>query len=452
MKQSTALLLALTALCVPSLSTATKLSLKASHRGDDDDTSSDSESTVALAEETSTSACLSHICGTGYHPKDDAQKINGSASDTNCCNPTCGLFSCTNGFKTQPLYASNVGATNEECCDKTCSIFAGCEEGTGVPSSKTNTAGISKAECCEPKCTRHSCVGDWTQDTSKKDVVAASNEECCTKSCSSVQCDRSIGLIPNLDRSDKAGNTTDYCCQKVCKYYSASCPANTGIMDSKKMKVTEASTTLAAVAECCDAKCSGHSCDDGYALVKVRLNQYVSTVFNGCCEKTCAAHTCSANLVKVTANENHTQPSDEACCEKTCALYICPHGWFNTTNATMLASTTLSNATCCAPSCEGYTCSAGMTLRPTAASVPHPGDASHECCESTVCKDLRDNFGQLSAAQNCNDFSGVGNTECTGKYKMFNTSGAITVVPCIMNDISICSMDDTRVSSGCSDM
>jgi len=415
---------------------------------------------LAIKKKKKTSACMSHVCSDGFSPKGNFDNITAAASDANCCNPTCRLWNCTDGFKPDATYSNNVGSSNEECCDKTCSIFEGCDAATGVPPSKMDDAGTTKEQCCAPKCMSHSCIAEWTQDLSKRDVVAASNTECCQQSCTAVKCSAASGLISHPDRMDKAGNTTDYCCQKTCKHYASSCPADTGELPEKLLQVVPAgSSTSDVVGQCCAAKCSGHTCAAGYSLKPTQLDDFVSTAFNGCCEKTCAAHTCSTGLARVAAHDNQTQPSDGACCEKTCALYVCPSGWFNSSDSTKLAGVNRSNANCCEMSCDDYTCGTGMSLRPSPSTIERVGDEATACCESTICAELRDDYSPTSAAQSgsstegadCNDFSGMDN--CTKKYKMFNISGSITAVPCIVDStLDICKMDDSRVVTSCSDL
>lgn len=454
MKQATGTFYALMTLC------CVLSCLRAAKVRSNNENKDSPDGAVALAIKKKTSACNSHVCSDGFHPKADFDNITGAASDATCCNPTCRLFTCTNGFKSDATYSNNVGSSNEECCDKTCAIFQGCAAGTGVPPSKNDEAGITKEKCCAPKCMTHSCIADWTQDLSKRNVVAASDAECCQQSCTAVKCNAASGLVSHPNRMDQAGNTTEYCCQKTCKYHAGSCPANTGVLPEKLMQVVPAgSSTADAVGKCCAAKCSGHTCAAGYVLKPGQLYDYVSKAFNGCCEKTCAAHTCSTGLSKVARNDNHTQPSDGACCEKTCALYVCPSGWFNSTDSTKLAGVNRSNANCCEMSCQDFTCGAGTSLRPSPSTIPRSGDAATTCCESTICAELRDDYSPTSAAQSgsstegadCNDFSGMDN--CTKKYKMFNISGAITAVPCVVDSVlNICKMDDSRVVTGCSDI
>eukprot|EP00930_Biecheleria_cincta_P086452 TRINITY_DN75732_c0_g1_i1.p1 TRINITY_DN75732_c0_g1~~TRINITY_DN75732_c0_g1_i1.p1 ORF type:complete len:457 (+),score=77.17 TRINITY_DN75732_c0_g1_i1:95-1465(+) len=454
MKQATGIFCSLMTLCsvLPCLRAA---KVRSSNKNKDlpDDA-------VALAAEKQKLACSSHVCSDGFSPKTNFDNITGSATDGNCCNPTCRRWTCGKGFKSDASYASNVGASDEECCDKTCTVFQGCDEGTGVPESKMDVSGITKEVCCAPKCTSHSCIGEWTQDLSKSDVVADSDAECCQQSCTAVKCSADSGLISHPDRLDQAGKTTSYCCQKTCTYYASSCPANTGVLPEKLLQVVPAgSSTSDAVGQCCAAKCSGHTCAAGYVLKPGQLNEFVSKAFTGCCEKTCAAHTCSTGLKKAADKDNHTQPSDAACCDKTCELYACPSGWFNSTDSTKLSSVNRSNANCCEMSCAGYTCASGMTLRSSAGTIPRVGDAETTCCEAALCEDLRSKYTPTSAAQagsstegaDCNDFSGMDN--CTTKYKMFNISGTITAVPCIVDPVlNICKMDDSRVVTGCSDL
>eukprot|EP00930_Biecheleria_cincta_P035986 TRINITY_DN24710_c0_g1_i1.p1 TRINITY_DN24710_c0_g1~~TRINITY_DN24710_c0_g1_i1.p1 ORF type:complete len:446 (+),score=86.28 TRINITY_DN24710_c0_g1_i1:93-1430(+) len=410
------------------------------------------------AEKKDASACSSHVCSDGYHPKANYDNITGDATDANCCNPTCRRWTCTSGYKAHPEYASNIGASNAECCDKTCSLVT-CREGTGVSASKANEAGVTEEACCTPTCRFHSCIGNWAQDLSKKDYASDKDEDCCQQSCLAVECKSELGLMHHPDRTDKAGTTTAFCCRKTCSYYAGQCPADTGLPKEKMKKLVSSTSTSGALAECCDAKCSGHTCAAGYTLTPVKSDEFVSKAVPGCCEKTCKAHDCSAGFVKVPANDNLTQPSDMTCCAPSCKFWACPSGYFNSTDSTKLSGVDRSHDNCCEKSCEGYSCSAGTTLRPSPSSIPRMGDdINAACCESTVCKELREErtptsvqAGTSTAGLDCNDFSDP-DQNCSSKYKLFNISGALTAVPCIMSNLSLCKMDDSRVVTECSDL
>lgn len=416
------------------------------------------EDTLALASKKKIGACSSHVCSAGYHPKVNYENVTGDASDANCCDPTCRQWNCTDGYKAHPGYSNNVGQSNAECCDKTCSLFTTCSADTGVPASKANEAGITQEACCSPVCRVHSCIGNWAQDLSKKNVVSSKDEDCCQQSCLAVECKSESGLVHHPDRTDKAGNTTEFCCQKTCSYYKSQCPSDTGVAKEKLKKIVSSSSTSGALKECCDGKCSGHTCAPGYTSVLSKLDEFVSKAIPGCCEKTCKAFECSTGYVKAPANENQTQPSDLTCCEPTCALFSCPSGFFNSTESAKLSMTNRSNENCCEKGCEGYSCPTGATLRPSPTSIPRVGDTDEACCESTVCKELREERtptsvqnGTSTAGLDCNDFDDSADKNCSTKYKLFNVSGALTAVPCIMSNLGLCKMDDTRVVTECSD-
>lgn len=418
------------------------------------------DNTLALAAKKKvTSACSSHICSDGYHPKANYETVTGAATDANCCNPTCRRWTCTSGYKAHPEYAGNVGASNAECCDKTCSLFTSCRAGTGVSASKAEAAGITEDACCSPTCKFHSCIGNWAQDLSKINNVSDTDEDCCQKSCLTVECKSERGFVHHPDRTDKAGTTTDFCCQKMCSYYANQCPANTGIPTEKMEKRVSSTSTSGALGECCDVKCSGHTCASGYVLTPGKSDEFVSKAVPGCCEKTCKAHECSAGYVKITANDAQTEPSDMTCCAPTCKFWACPAGYFNSTSSAKLSMVNRSNDNCCEHSCRGYSCSEGMTLRPSPESIPRAGaDINSACCESAVCKELREDrtptsvqAGSSTAGLDCNDFSDP-DENCSSKYKLFNISGALTAVPCIMSNVSLCKMDDSRVVTECSDL
>lgn len=438
----------LVALCVLRFSSARK-------------SGNDPEKRLALMARKTGAPCSTHLCSSGYQPRADYDNrtVSGNATDANCCIPTCGLWNCSAGYKANAGYSPNVGAANEECCDRTCSLFT-CRSGTGVPASKANQAGNSQDACCIPTCRYHACLGNWAQDLSKINFTSEKDEDCCQQSCLAVACDESAGMKHNPDRTDKAGTTTDYCCQKTCKSYASQCPADTAVKSDMKSKLVVSTSTSGALTECCDAKCSGHTCADGYVLLPVNTHKFVSDAVPGCCQPTCAAWSCSTGYVRVPAFDNHTQPSDLTCCEATCALFICPDGYFNTTDSTKLSrKVNRSGDTCCDKDCVGFTCATGTSLRPTPESIAQTGDLNAACCEGTVCAELREDRTPTGTAQDgsstsgldCNDYSDPAEN-CSSKYKLFNISGAITAVPCIMSNLSLCRMDDARVMSDCSDL
>lgn len=467
MKQATGALNVLALCGVLALVRSTKM-MKA--RTDEDKPVAHSSS-VALAKASKAKAktCLTHRCSDGYHLKMNFSKLPGDATDQNCCNPTCKFWTCSDGWKSHVDYSNNVGASDKECCDKTCIMFTGCALGYGVPESKKNIPGVTKDQCCRPRCSNHMCIGDFAPDPAKLDLVAASNSECCAQSCAKVTCDNALGLVAHPDRQDKAGNTTEYCCQKVCKAYADQCPANTGVADDMRMEVVPATLGLVeASSHCCSGKCSGHSCPSGWLLKPSRLNEFVSKATSGCCEQTCAAHMCSKGWARLPGKDNDTNPSDLSCCEPTCEQYICPHGYFNSTDPLKLASANRSSANCCEGSCAHYACVHGTELRPHPATVPLPGNATvlqkeEICCEYDLCADLRQNY-QTLGAQIGNDTNGPDCSDlqpdenCSNKFVIFVASSdqsiehIPTFVPCVVDkELNVCKLDDTRVVQHCSE-
>jgi len=417
-----------------------------------------------FAEEVITrNACSSFDCPTNYRPKYNPQ-VNGTPSAAKCCNPTCALWTCTSGHKANAAYSGNEGASNQICCDQTCALNTDCPAGFAVPTSLRDAAGGSATECCRPKCSQHSCFNKWTQDLSKKDVAASSNSECCQPSCMSVACSRASGLAYWQDKMDKPGNTTDYCCQKRCKAYSSQCPSHTGVQESKEDTRVEASSTSAALSQCCDAKCSGKTCPSGYTLKGSLIRDMFEDQaqgYGGCCAKTCAAHTCSSGWTRAATRINNTMPSDANCCEPsaaTCGHYDCGLvGRHNVTDSSTLASTNTSRENCCQNTCRGTPCPAGKAA--IAGSGGLAATSVIVCCETQICAVMRA-ANRLAVVANLSDSSnstdgcnGLSQGTCPSRYDSVNNSGNLTLTPCAWDaTLSICSMNEAQSADDCAAM
>lgn len=393
--------------------------------------------------------CSSFQCPENYRPKYDPQGTTENASTEICCSPTCALWNCSSGYKANAHYFANLAESDNACCDLTCALFTKCPAGSAVPAELTSVTGATVSECCRPKCSQHSCYGLWAQDLSKKDLSADTDSECCQPSCASVICNENSGLSHHEDRIDKAGSTTEYCCQKRCRYYLSQCPNHQSVPQSKMDTKLEAISSSDALSKCCEDKCSGVVCSSGYILRNSPIQDmfvHEANFYGGCCYKTCAAYTCSSGWTAAAARVNNTMPSDANCCEPkaaTCADYDCRLvGLYNVTDANTLAITNTSRHNCCSQhTCQTFECPAGTTAKAGSTS-------SSVCCESKICSEMRE-AGRL-AVDECD---GLDEGTCSASYRSVNSSGTLTLTPCEWDaTLSNCSWSDTESADDCAAM
>ncbi|CAE7624309.1 Ttll1, partial [Symbiodinium necroappetens] len=335
---------------------------------------------------------FSYSCSEGYVLKSNFHEITGS-SDSECCQPTCALWSCTGHFVANDAYKGNTGSSNEQCCDQTCAAVT-CPKDQKVPLELRDSAGRTPKDCCKDTCAAVVCEPFHVPIRANLHSVYPDGEDqsfCCEPTCGAYTCDYRKGLV--LDRAKQmVPNPSDgTCCTATCS--KTACPAGFETRPENANKD-------AREVECCEPLCSSHSCSSGWVPDESRA-QRVGNTDQECCRRTCKEYTCSAGWATNPAAANEIGVDDETCCSKTCAQFqeqctgdYAPNGAKNNTVGHTAE-------TCCSKTCALYSCGAGVVI-PKSQSVV--GSSDELCCENSRCPAMR-KMTKLDNGKHCSSLS-----------------------------------------------
>jgi hypothetical protein len=121
-----------------------------------------------------------------------------------CCEKSCKLFSCPQGYISTNTSPEIVGSSNA-CCEESCEVFS-CPQGYISTNTSPEIVGSSDA-CCEESCEVFSCPQGYISTNTSPEIVGSSNA-CCEESCEVFSCPQ--GYLP-ID-SPQVGRTWQACC------------------------------------------------------------------------------------------------------------------------------------------------------------------------------------------------------------------------------------------------
>jgi len=134
--------------------------------------------------------CRAHLCSSGWvRHSNDSLLAEWGDTDEDCCEPTCGNFSCdveagwASDTTKLPLLLNDtdVGALPEKCCQKTCKQFDCPNELWMTPSTNLseNLTGFNDSICCSPACSQHTCQFGMVLIPDSNSTLGADDDICC---------------------------------------------------------------------------------------------------------------------------------------------------------------------------------------------------------------------------------------------------------------------------------
>ena len=403
------------------------------------------------------SLCCEHSCATiagtctvGTHtlkPLADRRtlKCANPASctfNTQCCEPTCGSYSCGAGFTAsvakRNLKCSAGPCSDEYCCTPTCAntgapaCAAGTVRRTGlvVCTGDTVATDCAIATCCQATCAHAdvvACPADHKLRVTPAPATircsgfagtSCTQGLCCNSMCSLQACSKAAGWQDKSGKADIVCGTTPgdcspvKCCDALCSNTAFSC--STHFQKKTNAAELKCPSTHQTCTDnlCCDAKCShpDFACAVGWtkkttAAATVCVDEVPARCTDDkCCDVLCSneAWSCSAGFHKkalagqIRCGADKSSCSDTLCCDATCSntAFACDTNYLKKATAAKLVCGDLAakctNTFCCDASCShnSFVCDIKFLKKTNGANITCGGKVDEACKTEACCDEI----------------------------------------------------------------
>eukprot|EP00931_Biecheleriopsis_adriatica_P081705 TRINITY_DN55069_c0_g1_i1.p1 TRINITY_DN55069_c0_g1~~TRINITY_DN55069_c0_g1_i1.p1 ORF type:complete len:268 (+),score=41.91 TRINITY_DN55069_c0_g1_i1:67-870(+) len=200
----------------------------------------------------------------------------------------CKHYPCPSGWTLKAGVGDDAGYSRVQCCDPTCELHQ-CMQGYQIRSNPATITGQgvpSEQACCERTCKAVGCQTGYVEKADVESLVlaesitdVAAHADCCDRSCALFDCTSlSMSLISNAE--NVSGNSKQTCCKKTCA--SHKCTTTDFVLRADAAQVTMVETADNDEV-CCEESCASHYCSPGKAM-KANASTLPGSSDAACCE------------------------------------------------------------------------------------------------------------------------------------------------------------------------